>query len=87
MVNKVYTDTPATRSPILTVVLAVLILGVLTFAALAVLHWYQRRAAVHPGKDHSSLVVSNAPRESSDVTSVAVSGLGLRKADYKAVLQ
>jgi cytoskeletal protein RodZ len=85
--SKVYTDTPATRSPILTVVLAVLILGVLTFAALAVLHWYQRRAAVRPGNDHSSFVVFKAPREWSDEISVAVSGLGLRKADYKAVLQ
>ena len=89
--SKVYTDTPATRSPILTVVLAVLILGVLTFAALAVLHWYQRRAAVRPGNDHSSFVAGGgeckAARESSDETSVAVIGLGLRRADYKAVLQ
>jgi len=84
--SKVYTDTPATRSPILTVVLAVLILGVLTFAALAVLHWYQRRAAVNPDKAPSSFLVCMAPRES-DRTSVAVSGLGLRKADYKAVVQ
>jgi len=85
--SKVYTDTPATRSPILTVVLAVLILGVLTFAALAVLHWYQRRAAVSPGKARSSFIVCMAAREWSDGTSVAVSGLGLRKADYKAVVQ
>jgi cytoskeletal protein RodZ len=44
--SKVYTDTPATRSPILTVILAILILAILTAAALAALHWFQRRAAV-----------------------------------------
>ena len=41
---KVYTDTPATRSPVLTVVMAILILAILTAAALAVLKWYQRRS-------------------------------------------
>jgi hypothetical protein len=40
--SKVYTDTPATRSPVLTVVLAILILAILTGAALAALHWFQR---------------------------------------------
>ena len=44
--SKVYTDTPATRSPVLTVVLAILILALLTAAALAALHWFQKRAAV-----------------------------------------
>lgn len=43
--SKVYSDTPATRSPILTVFLAILILVVLTFAALAIAHWYKRRSA------------------------------------------
>jgi cytoskeletal protein RodZ len=44
--SKVYTDTPATRSPVLTVVLAIVILAILTAVALAVLHWVQRRQAV-----------------------------------------
>jgi cytoskeleton protein RodZ len=44
--SKVYTDTPATRSPILTVLLAILILALLTGAALAALHWFQRRASI-----------------------------------------
>ncbi|HET9526752.1 MAG TPA: helix-turn-helix domain-containing protein [Pyrinomonadaceae bacterium] len=44
MQSKVYTDTPATRSPLLTVVLAILILALLTAAALAALHWFQKRA-------------------------------------------
>lgn len=43
--SKVYTDTPATRSPVLTVVLAIVILALLTLGALAALHWFQRRAA------------------------------------------
>src|SRR5688500_2213225 len=44
--SKVYTDTPATRSPVLTVVLAVVILALLTAAALAALYWFQKRAEV-----------------------------------------
>ena len=43
--SKVYTDTPATRSPFLTVVLAIVILALLTAGALALLKWYQRRSA------------------------------------------
>lgn len=41
--SKVYTDVPTTRSPVLTVVLAILILAILTLVALAALHWYQRQ--------------------------------------------
>ncbi len=43
--SKVYTDTPATRSPVLTVVLAIVILALLTAGALALLKWYGRRSA------------------------------------------
>ena len=43
--SKVYTDTPATRSPVLTVVLTIVILALLTAGALALLKWYQRRSA------------------------------------------
>src|SRR5688572_21332430 len=43
--SKVYTDTPATRSPILTVVLTIVILAVLTAVALTVLRLVQRRSA------------------------------------------
>jgi cytoskeletal protein RodZ len=49
--SKVYTDTPATRSPVLTVVLAILILAILTAAALAALHWFQKRAAAVPNNE------------------------------------
>jgi len=48
MHSKVYTDTPATRSPVLTVVLAILILALLTAGALAALHWFQKRAELSP---------------------------------------
>src|SRR5258707_210498 len=41
-ISKVYTDTPATRSPLLTVLLAIVILTILTLGALAALHWYQK---------------------------------------------
>jgi cytoskeletal protein RodZ len=43
--SKVYTDIPATRSPVLTVVMTFLILAILTLLALAALHWYQKRSA------------------------------------------
>jgi len=43
-VSKIYTDTPATRSPVLTVFMAILILAILTAAALAFVKWYQRRS-------------------------------------------
>lgn len=42
--SKVYTDARATRSPLLTVVLAIVILAILTAVALSVVHWVQRRA-------------------------------------------
>ncbi|HEV2836754.1 MAG TPA: helix-turn-helix transcriptional regulator [Pyrinomonadaceae bacterium] len=48
MHSKVYTDTPATRSPVLTVVLAIAILAILTAAALVALHWFQKRAQAAP---------------------------------------
>ena len=52
MQSKVYTDTPATRSPLLTVFLAVLILAILTAGALAALHWFQKRAENRVPQNH-----------------------------------
>ena len=49
---KVYTDTPATRSPLLTVFLAILILAILTAAALAALYWFQKRAEIRVPQNH-----------------------------------
>lgn len=54
MHSKVYTDTPATRSPILTVLLAILILALLTAGALAALHWFQKRGASFTRHDAAS---------------------------------
>jgi flagellar basal body-associated protein FliL len=48
MHSKVYTDTPATRSPVLTVILAIVILAILTAGALAALAWFQKRAQNRP---------------------------------------
>ena len=67
--SKVYTDTPATRSPILTVVLAILILAililaVLTAGALAALHWFQKRAAVTPAASDQTSVALNQTQAS-----------------------
>ena len=61
--SKFYTDTPATRSPVLTVLLAILILALLTAAALAALYWFQRRAEAAPvnSKSSSALSQTNAP--------------------------
>jgi cytoskeletal protein RodZ len=56
--SKVYTDTPATRSPVLTVVLAIVILALLTIGALAALHWYQRRAAAMSQASFVTMVVA-----------------------------
>jgi cytoskeletal protein RodZ len=53
--SKVYTDVPATRSPVLTVVLAIIILALLTLGALAALHWFQRRSAEF-GKQPASML-------------------------------
>ena len=56
--SKVYTDTPATRSPVLTVILAVLILALLTAAALAALYWFQKRAETRPLNSEPSLALN-----------------------------
>lgn len=65
--SKVYTDIPATRSPVLTVVLAIVILALLTVGALAALHWFQRRTVQ---VTHSSFVamVAADPNEGRKTT-------------------
>lgn len=72
--SKVYTDTPATRSPYLTVVLAIVILAILTAAALFLLNWYQQRAG------------APAIREM-NVLAIVKNDSGNCKADYEQVLQ
>lgn len=61
---KVYSDTPATRSPILTVFLAIVILVVLTLGALAIAHWYKRRAAATNAQRRSFAELAKAPAHS-----------------------
>ena len=77
--SKVYTETPATRSPVLTVNLAILILAVLTAGALAALHWFQKRAS------RSSL--SHEPTFAFQLYNGRTVSSGLQEADYYAVLQ
>jgi cytoskeleton protein RodZ len=78
--SKVYTDAPATRSPILTVVLAIIILGILTLGALAALHWYQRRSVVLLRPAFPSLALGNIRADTSRTSSRLVD-LDFWKAD------
>lgn len=85
--SKVYTETPATRSPLLTVVLALLILALLTAAALGALHWFQRKAqnmssdeAVLTALTQTALPMYNSPSINKDDTR-------LQEADYQTALQ
>jgi len=71
--SKVYTDTPATRSPILTVVLTIVILAILTLGALAALHWYQKRSARAEGKIEGAPFVVRQSRQYSTLASSALS--------------
>ncbi|HKE59673.1 MAG TPA: helix-turn-helix transcriptional regulator [Pyrinomonadaceae bacterium] len=84
MQSKVYTDTPATRSPFLTVALAILILALLTAGALAALHWYQKRANASPAR-RFSFVMQSVPKHLAGI--VTTSSLGLQKTDQETVLQ
>ena len=61
--SKVYTDTPATRSPALTVLLAVLILAILTLAALAALYWVQNRSSVKIDQESHVVTLFTSPSD------------------------
>ncbi|HUS09470.1 MAG TPA: helix-turn-helix domain-containing protein [Pyrinomonadaceae bacterium] len=79
--SKVYTDVPATRSPLLTVLLAIVILAILTAAALGMLRWAQRRAAT---LDHQATIAAmqcRNLRESSTATPTGVAS-DFWKPDY-----
>ena len=67
--SKVYTDVPATRSPILTVVLAIIILALLTLGALAALHWFQRRSAQF-GSQPASMLTLHQKKLANESTSI-----------------
>ena len=77
--SKVYTDVRATRSPILTVVLAIVILAILTAGALAVLNWFQKRSAeLVPTRPSAEFMAIN-----NETTPLRVGGLKIRETDYK----
>jgi cytoskeletal protein RodZ len=86
--SKVYTDNSATRSPLLTVALAIVILAILTAVALSVVHWVQRRAAVfhHEAPINVMRVDAHHRELLSANTGLAVS-FDIRKADYEQFLQ
>ena len=85
--SKVYTDARATRSPVLTVVLAIVILAILTAVALAVLNWAQKRSAelIDQPSSHETLLITDARPEFR--FHAAVSDLKAGKADYPQILQ
>jgi cytoskeleton protein RodZ len=84
MHSKVYTETPATRSPLLTVLLSVLILALLTAAALAAVHWFQKRASITPTKNETAVALQ--VRHASLYNEVT-QNLEWEEAEDKAVLQ
>jgi cytoskeletal protein RodZ len=83
--SKVYTEAPATRSPLLTVVLAIVILAVLTAMALSVLHWAQKRSA-NINRDKSETAIARAAFDKTRAeifNSLSVVGWDSRNADYE----
>ena len=84
--SKVYTDAPATRSPILTVLLAIVILAILTGVVLTVLHWTKRRSAQLRHVAPPALMRSDAnPGKFAGV--VDIGSFNNWKADYEQFLQ
>lgn len=61
----VYTDASSSRSPFVTLLLAIIILGVLSLGAYAALHWYQRRTAPRG---------SNTPGRSVKLNAASIAG-------------
>lgn len=83
--SKVYTDSPATRSPLLTVVLAIVILAILTALALTVVNLVKRRSAdLHRDTPMTTVLANNIQR--SIIGNVAGS-FATQKADYEQFLQ
>ncbi len=83
--SKVYTEEPATRSPVLTVVLAIVILAVLTAMALSVLHWAQKRSA-NINREPSDAAIAQAGFDKTRAeifNSRSLVGWDSRNADYE----
>ena len=80
--SKVYTDVPATRSPVLTVVLAIVILAIVTALALGLVYWVQRRSAkLQASPNNASFLSVRA------YPLFVAAGLDIRKTDYELFLQ
>ncbi len=60
--SKVYTDTPATRSPVLTVVLTIVILTLLVVGTWLLQKWYQGRSAELSPSPYSEIATAASPR-------------------------
>jgi cytoskeletal protein RodZ len=82
--SKVYTDAPATRSPVLTVFLAIVILALLTLGALAALYWVQRKQVVQTN-DKATNLLTMVDKPNKQSTESLDSGIW--NADYRRVLQ
>lgn len=80
--SMVYTEAHATRSPILTVILAIMILTILTLGALAAVHWYQRRSAASPDEHQTAAeaVISRAARSARTAQKGVLTGSEFSKA-------
>jgi cytoskeletal protein RodZ len=86
--SKVYTDSPATRSPLLTVVLAIVILTILTAAAL-LLRWVGRRSAELHRAAPIAMMQSDKLhlKVSRNIPANVAGSWDIRKADYEQFLQ
>ena len=82
--SKVYTDAPATRSPVLTVFLALVILALLTLGALAALYWVQHKQVVRTNSKETILLtmVNKPKKQPTDSLDI-----GIWKAEYRRVIQ
>lgn len=87
--SKVYTDAPATRSPFLTVFLAIVILAILTAVALSVVHWVQRRSAnlLHEVPSAARLSAAIGIETFKGAPASIAVDLDIRKAAYEQFLQ
>jgi cytoskeletal protein RodZ len=79
--SKVYTDVPATRSPVLTVVLAIVILAIVTALALGLVYWVQRRSATLQASPNASFLSARA------YPLCITADLDIRKPDYELFVQ
>jgi cytoskeleton protein RodZ len=76
--SKVYTDAPATRSPFLTVAIAIVILVILTLVALGVLRWFGHA---------KEFTMQRSESRATEAARCSAGNSSIRKADYEQFLQ